>query len=117
MALSNVAPYAYPESRVPKLREETGYVGEVVRVTERPIVLSPGLTDEKLHIATVYVDLSRPENAPPLPAPAEPELICPRLLPLAGLSDALRASRGTPAEGLHLLAAGLDVFSNVERLG
>ena len=44
-----------------ELYEETGYVGEVKGTPSPPIALSPGLTNERVCIVQVEVDLSLPE--------------------------------------------------------
>ena len=48
-----------------ELYEETGYVGEVKGSPSPPIALSPGLTNERVCIVQVEVDMSLAENMNP----------------------------------------------------
>ena len=48
-----------------ELFEETGYVGKVKGVPSPPISLSPGLTNERVCIVQVEVDMTLPENQTP----------------------------------------------------
>ena len=52
------------EAALRELKEETGYVGTVDKVSP-PLAMSPGLTDESIHLVTVSVNLDAPENQSP----------------------------------------------------
>jgi 8-oxo-dGTP pyrophosphatase MutT (NUDIX family) len=71
-----------------ELREETGYVGRMIRLLP-PTFSSPGLSGEKVSLALVDVDEFLPENLKPVTSPDESESIETLLVPMDGLLDFL----------------------------
>jgi 8-oxo-dGTP pyrophosphatase MutT (NUDIX family) len=96
-----------------ELREETGYVGESCKTlpkVSRAVCMSPGITDESVHIVVVVVDLDNPYNKDPKPEPDEGEFIKVKRVPLKdGLQQMLDQGTSMPIEGLYLFALGLDL--------
>lgn len=98
-----------------ELKEETGYVGEVVSdrtFQATPIMFNdPGFCNTNLRMIHVTVDLSRPENQNPQPELEENEFIETFSVPLKSLWDecikleqqgyAIDARVGTFAEGIE----------------
>lgn len=98
-----------------ELKEETGYVGEVVSgpTSVSPLMFNdPGFCNTNLNIVHVKIDLSKPENQDLKPELEENEFIEVFSLPLESLYDecrkleeqgfAIDARVGTIAEGLQL---------------
>jgi len=101
-----------------ELREETGYVGEKCRVVpkvSRQVCMSPGLTDETVHIVVVEVDLDNPYNhGTPKPDLDEGEYVVVKRVDFnEGLRAVLDDGEGMPIEGLYLFALGLELGSHV----
>lgn len=96
-----------------ELYEETGYVGEVKGTPSPPIALSPGLTNERVCIVQVEVDLSLPENQNPTQHLEEAEDIEVLKVPLDGLLETLNAMA---AEGCSVFAP-LYSFAMASSLG
>jgi 8-oxo-dGTP pyrophosphatase MutT (NUDIX family) len=96
-----------------ELREETGYVGEACKIlpkVSRAVCMSPGITDESVHIVMVVVDLDNPYNKDPKPEPDEGEFIKVKRVPLKdGLQQMLDQGTSMPIEGLYMFALGLDL--------
>lgn len=96
-----------------ELREETGYVGEACKTlpkVSRAVCMSPGITDESVHIVVVVVDLDNPYNKDPKPEPDEGEFIKVKRVPLKdGLQQMLDQGTSMPIEGLYLFALGLSL--------
>jgi 8-oxo-dGTP pyrophosphatase MutT (NUDIX family) len=94
-----------------ELREETGYVGEACKTlpkVSRAVCMSPGITDESVHIVVVVVDLDNPYNKDPKPEPDEGEFIKVKRVPLKdGLQQMLDQGTSMPIEGLYMFALGL----------
>ena len=90
------------------MREECGYVGEVTGKTPSG-VLSPGLSDERVVMVSVDVDLDAPENRDPAQQLDPGEFVVVRRVPLAAMREVLDAGAAMPIEGLYLLAIGLEV--------
>lgn len=62
------------QAAVRELKEETGYVGEIVG--KSPVIFNdPGFTNTNLSLVTVEVDMSLPENQNPVPKLEESEFI------------------------------------------
>ena len=100
-----------------ELKEETGYVGEVLSVSP-PLPLSPGLSNESIALVHVRVDLSLPENRSPVAHNEESECIQVLRLPLASLRARLeeRAAAGDRIFcGNHALLIGLEMGGALER--
>lgn len=100
-----------------ELREETGYVGEKCRVVpqvSRQVNMSPGLTDETVHVVVVEVDLSNPYNQSPKPELDDGEHVTVKRVGLnAGLKQVLEEGQGQPIMGLYLFALGLELGSSL----
>ena len=101
-----------------ELREETGYVGEKCRVVpqvSRQVNMSPGLTDETVHVVVVEVDLNNPYNhGTPKPELDDGEHVTVRRVELnAGLKQVLEEGQGQPIMGLYLFALGLELGSSL----
>ena len=101
-----------------ELREETGYVGEKCRVVpqvSRQVNMSPGLTDETVHVVVVEVDLNNPYNhGTPKPELDDGEHVTVKRVELnAGLKQVLEECQGQPIMGLYLFALGLELGSNL----
>jgi len=56
---------SYEASAVRELKEETGYVGSVIKTTP-PNLSSAGMTDELVTVSVVHIDESLPENQNPI---------------------------------------------------
>jgi len=101
-----------------ELREETGYVGEKCRVVpqvSRQVNMSPGLTDETVHVVVVEVDLDNPYNqGTPKPDLDEGEHVAVKRVGLnVGLKQVLEKGQGQPIMGLYLFALGLEMGSSL----
>lgn len=101
-----------------ELREETGYVGEKCRVVpqvSRQVNMSPGLTDETVHVVVVEVDLNNPYNhGTPKPELDDGEHVTVKRVELnAGLKQVLEEGQGQPIMGLYLFALGLELGSSL----
>ena len=101
-----------------ELREETGYVGEKCRVVpqvSRQVNMSPGLTDETVHVVVVEVDLNNPYNhGTPKPELDDGEHVTVKRVGLnAGLKQVLEEGQGQPIMGLYLFALGLELGSSL----
>lgn len=97
-----------------ELREETGYVGERCRVVpqvSRQVCMSPGMTDETVHIVVVDVDLSNPYNkgTPKQELDEGEHVIVKRVGLKEGLTKVLEGEGGMPIEGLYLFSLGLEL--------
>jgi ADP-ribose pyrophosphatase len=102
------------QAAVRELREETGYVGEACNIppiTSRALCMSPGLTDETVHVVLVEVDLNNPYNQ----GTPKPELdvgehcIVERVSLQAGLKMILDQGSAMPLMGLYLFALGYEL--------
>eukprot|EP00538_Stauroneis_constricta_P007129 CAMPEP_0119556506 /NCGR_PEP_ID=MMETSP1352-20130426/8431_1 /TAXON_ID=265584 /ORGANISM="Stauroneis constricta, Strain CCMP1120" /LENGTH=210 /DNA_ID=CAMNT_0007603469 /DNA_START=188 /DNA_END=820 /DNA_ORIENTATION=- len=97
-----------------ELREETGYVGEkckVVPQVSRQVCMSPGISDETVHVVVVEVDLDNPYNrGTPMPELDDGEFVTVHRVELKkGLRTVLDDSKGVPIEGLYLFSLGLEL--------
>lgn len=96
-----------------ELREETGYVGEACKTVpqvSRPVCMSPGLTNETVHIVVVTVDLDNPYNQNPKPELDDGEHIVLKRVSLKdGVQAVLDQGTGMPIEGVYLFALGLEI--------
>jgi 8-oxo-dGTP pyrophosphatase MutT (NUDIX family) len=93
-----------------ELREECGYVG-VVRSKTPPVVLSPGLSDERVVMVTVDVDLDDDANANPTQELEGSEFISVIRTPVDGLLstlDALTEEGKQVFAGLYTMAWALE---------
>jgi len=101
------------EAALRELREETGYVGEACKTlpkVSRSVCMSPGLTDESVHIVLVMVDLENPYNKNPQPEPDEGEYVQVKRVSLkSGLQQILDQGTSMPIEGLYMFALGFDM--------
>ncbi len=97
-----------------ELREETGYVGEACKiapVSSRALCMSPGLTDESVHVVIVEVDLNNPYNH----GTPKPELdvgehcTVQRVKLQYGLKQLLDQGTAMPIMGLYLFALGYEL--------
>lgn len=96
-----------------ELREETGYVGEACKTAprvSRPVCMSPGVTDESVHVVVVMVDLDNPYNQNPKPNLEEGEFIRLKRVELKeGIQALLDQGTSMPIEGLYLFCVGLEI--------
>ena len=97
-----------------ELREETGYVGEACRVppfSSRALCMSPGLTDESVHVVLVEVDLNNPYNqgTPKPELDADEHCIVERVCLQVGLKLLLDQGTALPLMGLYLFALGYEL--------
>lgn len=98
-----------------ELREETGFVGEkctIPPLVSRPVAMSPGLTNEAVHIVVVEVDLENPYNhGTPKPQLDDGEHCTVIRLPLTeGLKTVLDdETNAMPIMGLYMFALGLEM--------
>jgi 8-oxo-dGTP pyrophosphatase MutT (NUDIX family) len=97
-----------------ELREETGYVGEKCRVVpqvSRQVCMSPGLTDETVHVVVVEVDLDNPYNhGTPQPDLDVGEFVTVKRVSLQeGVQELLNAGSSMPIQGLYMFALGLEL--------
>ena len=97
-----------------ELREETGYVGEACKIApvpSRALCMSPGLTDESVHVVIVEVDLNNPYNH----GTPKPELdvgehcTVQRVKLQDGLKQLLDQGTAMPIMGLYLFALGYEL--------
>ena len=98
-----------------ELKEETGYVGKVQRVSPE-VCMSPGICDETVKLVLVLVDLDAPENLTPTQELEEGEFCVVKRVPLSGLREQLDASTRMSIEGLYLFALGLEIGYQQARL-
>lgn len=101
-----------------ELREETGYVGEKCRIVpkvSRQVCMSPGLTDESVHVVLVEVDLDNPYNhgTPKAELDDGEHVTVKRVELSAGLKEVLEKTEGMPIMGLYLFAMGLELGSSL----
>jgi len=101
-----------------ELREETGYVGEKCRVVpqvSRQVNMSPGLTDETVHVVVVEVDLDNPYNhGTPKAELDDGEHVTVKRVELnAGLKQVLEEGDSQPIMGIYLFALGLELGSSL----
>lgn len=100
-----------------ELREETGYVGEACKTlptVSRPVCMSPGLTDETVHVVVVTVDLDNPYNQNPKPELDDGEHVTVKRVSLKeGIQTLLDQGTGMPIEGVHLFAFGLELGKSI----
>lgn len=103
------------EAALRELLEETGYRGNVAKKSVPPpraspeLCMTPGITDESLHVVVVEVDLDN--HGPPVAQPDEGEYI---QLKRVKLSDGLKAvleqkDFRMPLLGLYMFALGLEM--------
>jgi 8-oxo-dGTP pyrophosphatase MutT (NUDIX family) len=97
-----------------ELLEETGYVGErctIIPQVSRQVCMSPGVTDESVHIVLVHVDLDNPYNqGTPHQQLDDGEYVKVKRVGLRdGLKEVLEKGQSMPIEGLYLFALGLDL--------
>jgi 8-oxo-dGTP pyrophosphatase MutT (NUDIX family) len=102
------------QAAIRELREETGYVGEactVPPIPSRALCMSPGLTDESVHVVIVEVDLSNPYNhGTPKPQLDEGEhCVVQRVKLQDGLKMLLDQGTAMPIMGLYLFALGYEL--------
>jgi 8-oxo-dGTP pyrophosphatase MutT (NUDIX family) len=103
------------EAALRELREECGYVG-VVRCKTPPVVLSPGLSDEKVVWVTVDVDLDAEENSQPEQRLEGSEFISVIRVPIVGLLGTLDTLAGEGKKvfaGLYTMAWALEHGASV----
>jgi len=102
-----------------ELREETGYVGEACKTVpkvSRSTCMSPGLTDESVHIVVVMVDLDNPYNKDPQPNPDDGEFVQMKRVSLkSGLQQMLEQGSSMPIEGLYLFAVGFEMGLEMQK--
>ena len=100
-----------------ELREETGYVGEACKTlpqVSRPVCMSPGVTDETVHIVVVQVDLDNPYNKDPKPEPDVGEFVQVERVSLReGIQQILDQGTNMPIEGVYLFALGLELGKSI----
>lgn len=101
---------------VRELLEETGYRADVVQVPpkiSRRVCMSPGLTDESVHIVVVEVDLD--DHGPATARPDEGENIVLKHVKLSeGLETVLQQEdTAMPIMGLYMFAMGLEMGKNM----
>jgi len=92
-----------------ELREETGFIGESTKVlpkVSRTACMSPGITDESVHIVVLFVDLDNPCNKTPKQELDEGERITVKRVSLSGLEKVLYQGSQMPIQGLYLFALG-----------
>jgi 8-oxo-dGTP pyrophosphatase MutT (NUDIX family) len=103
-----------------ELMEETGFVGEKCSTPpqiSRALCMTPGLSNESVHVVVVEVDLDNPYNhGTPAPRLDEGEHCVVKRLPLtAGLKEILdNESNSMPIMGLYLFALGLEFGANMK---
>ena len=97
-----------------ELREETGYVGEACKippVSSRSVCMSPGMSDETVHVVLVEVDLDNPYNH----GTPKPELdhgehcTVLRTNLQEGMRKILDQGSAMPIMGLYLFALGWEL--------
>ena len=95
-----------------ELEEETGYVGKIDEVAkESPLLcMSPGLSDESVHIIVVDVDLDDEKNQNPKQKLDDGEAIQLKRLPLLeGMKDMMDSSCGMPITCLYSFFLGVEL--------
>ncbi|KAK4459744.1 putative ADP-ribose pyrophosphatase [Cladorrhinum samala] len=97
-----------------ELKEETGYIGELIPGDSAPIILwgSPASSASRTVFINVTVDLGRPENQAPVTELEECEFIEPFWVPLSNLHGELRkfAGEGFAIDGkVGVFAEGLEM--------
>lgn len=102
------------QAAIRELREETGYVGEACKIPpipSRALCMSPGLTDESVHVVIVEVDLNNPYNhGTPKPELDDGEhCIVQRVKLQDGLKLLLDQGTAMPIMGLYLFALGYEL--------
>jgi len=96
-----------------ELQEETGYVGEKCAIppqVSRQVCMSPGMSNESVHVAVIEVDLDNPYNhGTPTPQLDAGEFCVVKRIPLVeGLKQMLDdESNPMPIMGLYLFALGI----------
>jgi 8-oxo-dGTP pyrophosphatase MutT (NUDIX family) len=100
-----------------ELREETGYIGEACKTlpqVSRTVCMSPGVTNESVHIVVVVVDLDNPYNKNPKPEPdAGEHIIIKRVSLKEGIQKVLDQGTSMPIEGVYLFALGLELGKSI----
>jgi ADP-sugar pyrophosphatase/8-oxo-dGDP phosphatase len=100
-----------------ELREEAGYVGEACKTlpkVSRPVCMSPGVTDESVHIVVVQVDLDNPYNKDPKPEPDAGEFVRVKRVSLReGIQQILDQGTSMPIEGVYMFALGLELGKSI----
>ena len=77
--------------------------------------MSPGVTDESVHIVVVMVDLDNPYNKNPKAEPDDGEYIQVRRVSLkSGLQKVLDNNTNMAIEGLYLFSLGLEIGKAIE---
>jgi 8-oxo-dGTP pyrophosphatase MutT (NUDIX family) len=102
------------QAAIRELREETGYVGEACKVPprmSRALCMSPGLTDESVHVVIVEVDLNNPYNhgTPKPQLDAGEHCTVQRVNLQDGLKLLLDQGTSMPIMGLYLFALGYEL--------
>lgn len=103
-----------------ELLEETGYVGEKCSTPpqiSRAVCMSPGMSNERVQVVVVEVDLDNPYNhGTPEPQLDEGEHCVVKRLPLsAGLKAVLDDEHNAmPIMGLYLFALGLEFGAKIK---
>mmetsp|Transcript_32749 Transcript_32749/g.50113 ORF Transcript_32749/g.50113 Transcript_32749/m.50113 type:complete len:229 (+) Transcript_32749:99-785(+) len=101
------------ETALRELREETGFIGGTATVVSRELCMSPGLTNESVHVVMVRVDLDDERNKKPKVDFDDGESIKLKRVSLKdGLTKVLdddKQNPSMPIMGLYLFALGLDV--------
>jgi 8-oxo-dGTP pyrophosphatase MutT (NUDIX family) len=97
-----------------ELREETGFVGEACKVPPaftRALCMSPGLTDESVHVVIVEVDLNNPYNqgTPKPDLDVGEHCTVQRVKLQDGLKQLLDQGTAMPIMGLYLFALGYEL--------
>lgn len=98
-----------------ELREETGFVGEKCAIppqVSRQVCMSPGMSNESVHVVLVEVDLDNPYNhGTPSPRLDAGEFCAVKRIPLTlGLKQMLDVeSNAMPIMGLYMFALGMEV--------
>ena len=103
------------QTAVRELKEETGYVGEVIKATEL-MYCDPGLSSANMKAVYVKIDMNNSVNKNPRPELDEGEYIETFTLPLKNLYQSLNelAEQGHTIDArLMHFAMGLDVASTL----
>jgi 8-oxo-dGTP pyrophosphatase MutT (NUDIX family) len=94
-----------------ELKEETGYRGTCLKIS-RPVCMSPGLTNEQVHVALVDVDMNHIDNQDPKAELDEGEFV---MVKRVSLKQSLEqyldnvAEHPMPIMGLYLFAMGYEL--------
>ncbi|KAK3380898.1 NUDIX hydrolase domain-like protein [Podospora didyma] len=100
------------ECAVRELREETGYIGEVIPDPSRPILFgSPASSASRTVMINVTIDLGKPENQTPKAELEVDEFIEPFWVPLKSLHEGLRTfiDQGFAIDGkVGIFAEGIE---------